>query len=122
MRHYDMGIAYAATNDLDKSDAQREMCQVASERVPESRLDSQNRIVDVLKGASSMLNCEIEYRKQNYDFSFFSIREAIKHEDNLTYTEPWGWMLPARHPYGALSLEQGLVEQATVAYAEDLGI
>ena len=29
-------------------------------------------------------------------------------------------MLPARHLYGALSLEQGLVEQAAHAYAEDL--
>jgi hypothetical protein len=31
-------------------------------------------------------------------------------------------MLPARHPYGALSLEQGMVEQAANAYAEDLGL
>jgi hypothetical protein len=38
------------------------------------------------------------------------------------YTEPWGWMLPARHPNGALSLEHGLVEQAAHAYAEDLGL
>ncbi|KAJ0159866.1 hypothetical protein CTA2_8976 [Colletotrichum tanaceti] len=31
-------------------------------------------------------------------------------------------MLPARHAYAALSLEQGLVEEAAVAYAEDLGL
>ena len=31
-------------------------------------------------------------------------------------------MLPTRHSYGALSLEQGLVEQAATAYAEDLGL
>ena len=31
-------------------------------------------------------------------------------------------MLPARHPYAALSLEQGRVEQAAQAYAEDLGL
>ncbi|KAF7678832.1 hypothetical protein GT037_002580 [Alternaria burnsii] len=98
-----MGIAYAATNDLNNADAQREIFQMTLEHVPKSRLDSQNRIVDVLKVASSMLNGEIEYRKQNYDFSFFPIREAIKHEENLTYIEPWGWMLPARHPCGAIS-------------------
>jgi tetratricopeptide (TPR) repeat protein len=31
-------------------------------------------------------------------------------------------MLPARHAYAALSLEQGRVEQAAQAYAEDLGL
>ncbi|KAH0279999.1 hypothetical protein KCU91_g1331, partial [Aureobasidium melanogenum] len=30
-------------------------------------------------------------------------------------------MQPTRHAYAALSLEQGLVEQAAQAYAEDLG-
>lgn len=35
------------------------------------------------------------------------------------YTEPWGWLLPTRHAYAALSLEQGHVEEALRAYAED---
>jgi len=122
MRHYGMGIAYAATDDLRNADAQRDLFQEASKRVPESRLDFPNRIVDVLKVARSMLNGEIEYRRQNYDVAFSSIRRAIQFEDELMYTEPWGWMLPARHPYGALSLEQNLVEQAAQAYAEDLGL
>src|SRR5699024_1843252 len=101
---------------------QRELFRDAARRVPPSRLDFPNRIVDVLKVAHAMLDGEIEYRRGNYDVAFRSMREAITHEDALQYTEPWGWMLPARHPYGALSLEQGLVEQAATAYAEDLGL
>lgn len=122
MTYYGKGIAYASTNDLTNADAQRERFREAAKRVPPSRLDYPNRIVDILKVASSMLDGEIEYRRQNYELAFQSLREAIAHEDSLLYTEPWGWMVPARHAYGALSLEQGLVEQAAEAYAEDLGL
>ncbi|CRG83831.1 hypothetical protein PISL3812_01187 [Talaromyces islandicus] len=122
MIYYGKGIAYASTNDLANADAQRELFREAAKRVPPSRLDYPNRIVDILKVANSMLDGEIEYRRQNYEVAFQSLREAIAHEDSLLYTEPWGWMVPARHAYGALSLEQGLVEQAAAAYAEDLGL
>ena len=122
MTYYGKGIAYASTRDLENADAQRELFREAAKRVPPTRLDFPNRIVDVIKVATAMLDGEIEYRRQNYDAAFAHIREAIKHEDALHYTEPWGWMLPARHPYGALSLEQGLTEQAATAYAEDLGL
>ena len=33
----------------------------------------------------------------------------IELDDGLPYDEPWGWMQPARHAYGALLLEQGRV-------------
>jgi tetratricopeptide (TPR) repeat protein len=122
MTYYGHGIAYAATGDLEKAGTSRLLFREAAKRVPESRLDFPNRIVDILKVATAMLDGEIEYRRQNYDISFECLREAIKAEDALMYTEPWGWMVPARHPYGALSLEQGLVEQAADAYAEDLGL
>ncbi|KAJ4129113.1 hypothetical protein NW768_007644 [Fusarium equiseti] len=122
MRYYGKGIAYASLSKLVEADSQRELFREAAKRVPDSRLDYPNRIVDVLKVATAMLDGEIEYRRQRYDVAFESLREAIKAEDSLTYTEPWGWMLPARHPYGALSLEQGMVEQAANAYAEDLGL
>lgn len=35
-----------------------------------------------------MLDGEIEYWRHNYDAAFSYIREAIKHEDALNYTEP----------------------------------
>lgn len=122
MTHYGKGVAHAALGQHDEAEAQRELYLEAAKRVPESRLDFPNRIVDVLKVATPMLNGEIEYRRQNYEAAFSFLREAIKEEDALQYSEPWGWMLPARHSYGALSLEQGLVDQAARAYAEDLGL
>ncbi|PSK53777.1 hypothetical protein B9Z65_7583 [Elsinoe australis] len=122
MTHYGKAIAHAATNDVAQADVQRALSTAAAFRVPPSRLDFPNRIVDILKVATSMLDGEIAYRQGDVDVAFQHLLDAIVHEDNLQYTEPWGWMLPARHPYGALSLEQGRVEQARRAYAEDLGL
>lgn len=122
MRHYGKGIAYAATAQLEEADKERELFKAASTLVPPTRLDFPNKITDILKVASAMLDGEIEYRRGDYETAFSRLREAICLEDELPFAEPWGWMLPARHAYAALSLEQGRVEQAAIAYAEDLGL
>jgi tetratricopeptide (TPR) repeat protein len=122
MRHYGKGIAYAATAQLEEADKERELFKAASTLVPPTRLDFPNKITDILKVASAMLDGEIEYRRGDYETAFSRLREAIRLEDELPFAEPWGWMLPARHAYAALSLEQGRVEQAAIAYAEDLGL
>ncbi|KAL4913254.1 hypothetical protein BDW62DRAFT_192861 [Aspergillus aurantiobrunneus] len=122
MRHYGKAIAYAATSQLDKADEERALFKAASTLVPPTRLDFPNKITDILAVASAMLDGEIEYRRGDYETAFRRLRDAVTLEDELPFAEPWGWMLPARHAYAALSLEQGHVEQAAQAYAEDLGL
>ncbi|KAJ5618329.1 hypothetical protein N7528_006972 [Penicillium herquei] len=122
MRHYGKGIAHAATANLEEADKERELFKEASKLVPPTRLDFPNKITVILNVASAMIDGEIEYRRGNYEIAFKRLRDAIKYEDELPFAEPWGWMLPARHAFAALSLEQGKVEQATQAYAEDLGL
>lgn len=122
MRHYGKAIAHAATGEVAEADKEHQLFRQAAQLVPPTRLDFPNKIIDILKVASAMLDGEIEYRRGNYDLAFSRLRDAICLEDELPFAEPWGWMLPARHPYAALSLEQGHVEQAAIAYAEDLGL
>ncbi|KAK0642382.1 hypothetical protein DIS24_g9092 [Lasiodiplodia hormozganensis] len=123
MTHYGSAIAHAATGAVAAADEQRALFRTAAQRVPPTRLDFPNRIVDVLQVATAMLDGEIAYRRgDSYDEAFGRLRDAIAAEDALLYTEPWGWMVPARHAYGALALEQGRVEEAARAYAEDLGV
>ena len=78
--------------------------------------------LDLLAIAEQMLDGELEYRKGNHDIAFAHLRKAIELEDGLPYDEPWGWMQPVRHALGALSLEQGRIEEAEQAYREDLGL
>ncbi|KAJ2980703.1 hypothetical protein NQ176_g2479 [Zarea fungicola] len=121
MRHYGRAIAYAAKWQVAEADKERELFKAAATIIPPTRLDFPNKITDILLVADAMLDGEIEYRRSNYDVAFEKLREAVALEDKLPFAEPWGWMLPARHAYAALSLEQGLVDQALQAYAEDLG-
>ena len=61
-------------------------------------------------------------KEGRFDEAFEYLRRAIELDDALPYDEPWGWMQPTRHAYGALMLEQGRVEEAAAVYAADLGL
>lgn len=121
-RHYGKAIAHAATNEPREADKEYDLFKKASSLVPPTRLDFPNKITEILEVATAMLDGEIECRRGNFEAAFNRLRDPIELEDDLPFAEPWGWMLPARHPYAALSLEQGHVDQAAIAYAEDLGL
>ena len=90
--------------------------------MPESRYLFNNTSRDILAVAEAMLDGEIAYREGLYDDAFAHLRRAIELDDALPYDEPWGWMQPTRHAYGALLLEQGRVEDAAAVYEADLGL
>ncbi|RSL52432.1 hypothetical protein CEP54_010905 [Fusarium duplospermum] len=120
--HYGKGIAWAAAGNVEEADKERELFHEALKRVPETRLIFPNKVLDVFQVAVAMLDGEIEYRRGDYKRAFEILRLAIERDGSLVYAEPWPWMLPARHPYAALLLEQGHVEEAAQIYAEDLGL
>jgi tetratricopeptide (TPR) repeat protein len=104
---YGRGIAFAATGQVqDARDA---------------LLLFNNRCIDILQVAKTMLYGEIEYRDRNFDQAFGYLEQAVELDDNLPYDEPWGWMQPTRHALGALLLEQGKVDQAEKVFKADLG-
>ncbi|CAI4212341.1 unnamed protein product [Parascedosporium putredinis] len=122
MVRYGRAIAWAATGNVPRAEEERALFRAACTRVPPTRLDFPNKVVDILKVAEAMLDGEIAYRRGDYDQAFAHLRLAIQRDDDLVYAEPWGWMLPTRHPYAALLLEQGHVEQAAAVYEADLGL
>ena len=116
------GVAYAALGDLAAAQTAREEFVQAVSRVPDSRYLFNNTSRDILTIAGAMLDGEIAYREGRLEEGFTHLRRAIALDDALPYDEPWGWMQPTRHAYGALLLEQGRVEEAAAAYAADLGL
>ncbi|KMO71031.1 hypothetical protein BST22_23265 [Mycolicibacterium chubuense] len=120
--HYGRGVAYAATGRLAEARAEREAFAQAYARIPQSRYLFNNTSRDILAVAEAMLDGEIAYRAGEFEEAFAHLRRAIALDDGLPYDEPWGWMQPTRHAYGALLLEQGRVEEAAQVYAADLGL
>jgi tetratricopeptide (TPR) repeat protein len=121
MAHYAKAVAFSALEDLENADEEAERFLSARKDVPESRMLFNNKCIDILDVAAAMVNAEIEYRRKNYDAAFAHLREAIARDDGLPFDEPWGWMQPTRHAYGALLMEQGHFDKAVDVYAEDLG-
>lgn len=121
MQHYARGVALASLSRVEEAEVERKLFKEAAAKVPVSRTIFNNTCVDILQVASAMLDGELEYRKGNYDEAFAALRRSIEIDDNLPYDEPWGWMQPTRHAYGALLLEQGHVKEAAEVYAADLG-
>jgi tetratricopeptide (TPR) repeat protein len=122
MLHYARGVACSATGRIPEAETERELFRQAVSRVPVTRMLFNNTCADILAIASAMLDGELEYRKGNHDAAFAALERSITLDDSLPYDEPWGWMQPTRHAYGALLLEQGRVEEAEAVYRADLGL
>jgi tetratricopeptide (TPR) repeat protein len=122
MLRYAKGVACSALGRMDQAEHERDLFLAAQAAVPASRTLFNNTCQDVLAIAGSMLDGELEYRKGNVEAAFTHLRQAIALDDGLPYDEPWGWMQPTRHAYGALLLEQGLVAEAEAVYRADLGL
>ncbi|MFI2376961.1 hypothetical protein ACH5AO_18075 [Streptomyces sp. NPDC018964] len=122
MLHYARGVALSATGATDGAEAERAAFRAAVARVPGTRMLFNNTCHDILAIASAMLDGELAYRKGEYDTAFAALERSVELDDNLPYDEPWGWMQPTRHAYGALLLEQGRVEEAEAVYRADLGL
>jgi len=120
--HYGRGVAYAATGALAAANAERDAFHQTYATIPESRYLFNNTSRDILAVGAAMLDGEISYREGHYGEAYTHLRRAIELDDALPYDEPWGWMQPTRHAYGALLLEQGHVEEAARVYAADLGL
>jgi tetratricopeptide (TPR) repeat protein len=120
--HYGRGVAHAAKTQLAAAETERAAFAEVYARIPESRYLFNNTSRDILAVAAALLDGEIAYRRGDFDDAFAQLRRAVALDDALPYDEPWGWMQPTRHAYGALLLEQGHVEQAAAVYAADLGL
>jgi tetratricopeptide (TPR) repeat protein len=122
MHHYAKGIAHAALKNISNAEEQKQLFHAAVSRIPEGRKFFNNEAHNTLAVGEKMLEGELEYHKGNYDAAFEHLRESVKRDDNLEYTEPWAWMHPPRHALAALLAEQGHHTEAEELYRTDLGL
>ena len=122
MVHYARGVAHAALGDFEAADRERSSFDAAYAALPEDRFYANDTARNVMAVAREMLYGEMAYHKGDHETGFAHLREAVRRNDRLRYSEPWSWMHPPRHALGALLLEQGRLEEAEQVYRADLGL
>ena len=122
MHHYARAIAYATLKDFARAEEERRLFHLSKSRIPPSRRFLSNFALDTLAVGEAMLDGEVEYHRGNYEQAYMHLREAVRRDDNLGYTEPWAWMHPPRHALAALLMEQGHYVEAEEIYRDDLGL
>ncbi len=122
MHHYAKGISHAALKNFPEAKRQRQLFHASLKLIPTSRKFFNNTALDILGVAEKMLDGELEYHRGNHEKAFDHLRESVRRDDNLEYTEPWAWMHPPRHALAALLMEQGHYKEAETVYRTDLGL
>jgi tetratricopeptide (TPR) repeat protein len=120
--HYARGMAYV---NLDKTEqAKEELMKLNALSQSPSIADQLNwginKVTEVCKISSKVLEAELYVKDKKYNEAIALLKEAIKIEDNLNYTEPPDWFFSVRHLLGNLLLTTKDYEQAEKIYKEDL--
>jgi tetratricopeptide (TPR) repeat protein len=120
VHHYARSIALSALGRTEEAEAELHAFESAARAIPGHWRQFNNTIADIMPIARAMINAELEFRKGNHDEAFALLRGGALAEDALVYDEPPGWMIPVRHPLGALLMSAGRFSEAEKVYREDL--
>jgi tetratricopeptide (TPR) repeat protein len=119
-RHAARGAAFAAKGNIGAARSELEAFTIAKRGVSDKSLIVINKAVDVLGVAEQLLAGEVLYREAKPDEAFVALREAVRREDALRYSEPPDWIIPVRHSLGAALMQSGRHAEAEGVYRDDL--
>lgn len=114
------GVALAAKGRTDEARHEHSRLKRQIAAIPAERITIVNKAHDVLGIADLVLAGEIAYHEGDVRGAIDHLNDALKIEDRLVYMEPPEWMIPVRHPLGAMLIEVGRPAEAEQAYREDL--
>jgi tetratricopeptide (TPR) repeat protein len=118
--HYARGVAFAARKQTHEATEEWKELLLAETGVPQKAVFRKTLASSYLGIAEKMLEGEILYRQGSVPQSIAALREAVRREDRLHYTEPPNWILPVRHALGATLMDAGRYSDAEVVYRQDL--
>ena len=122
MQHYARGVAHATLGHHEEALRDRDRFRRHVDEIPAGRRFLSNPTQASLAVGAALLDGEIAYHAGQYDAAYAHLREAVRRDDDLSYTEPWAWMHPPRHALAALLLDQGHIAEAEAVYRDDLGL
>ncbi len=120
LRRCARGIAFAARGDAAQARAEQVAFLAIRKQVKDEAVVGNNKGHEVLNVAEHLLAGEIFVRDGAIDRGIAELREAVKCEDALRYSEPPDWIHPIRHALGANLLAVGRPADAEKVYRESL--
>lgn len=114
------GLALTATGRLPGAEGEHVVLAGLAKRLGRDRTAEEKTERALLKIAERLLSGEIAARRQKYDDAIKMLKDAVKLEDALPYTEPPFWPIPIRHYLGAALLMAGQLGNAEAVYRADL--
>lgn len=123
LQHFARGIAYARTNQLSlaKTELQGLKSKMQGPSLKEP-LTPFNSAYDGALVATGILEGIIAEEEKDYKTAILHFEKAVAAEDNLIYTEPRDWLLPARHYLGNALIKAGKYPEAIAVFDKDLEI
>jgi tetratricopeptide (TPR) repeat protein len=118
--HYARGVAFAAKKQVDGAKAEQRKFRAAAAATPQKSFFRKTPSAKYFGIAEKMLDGEILYREGKVDEAVAALREAIRREDGLHFTEPANWILPVRHALGATLMDAHRYAEAEAVYRQDL--
>ncbi|WP_121808805.1 tetratricopeptide repeat protein [Mucilaginibacter kameinonensis] len=119
--HFSRGLAFLYTGKQDSAVAQLALLR---SRLDEPSLKQRhipfNTALDGATVAENILDGAILLGRNKFDDGMAAFKKAIAVEDNMIYSEPAEWPLPARQFMGAYLLKTDYNPQAEQVYREDL--
>jgi tetratricopeptide (TPR) repeat protein len=120
MWYYNRGVALAAKGEGKNAREALTSFRAAAAKVPEEAQFGHNKASDLFAVADPAREGEIRFREGDMKGAITALEKAVAREDQLRYSEPPDWFVPARHALGAILLRDKQAPAAEKAYREDL--
>jgi len=123
LQRFARGIALARTGkiSLAANELQQMKLKMAAPSLKEP-LAPFNAAYDGAIVALSILDGIIAEEQKDFKTAIANFETAVKAEDNLIYTEPRDWLLPARQYLGNALIKSGNYNEAIIVFNKDLEI
>jgi tetratricopeptide (TPR) repeat protein len=120
MRLHARAVAYAGLGKIAEAREEQKKFLQSAEVTPAEATFGNNAASKLFAVATHMLEGEILYREGKLTEAIEQLKAATQQEDLLQYNEPPDWIIPVRHPLGAMLLKDGKAAAAEAVYREDL--
>ncbi|GAB3995071.1 hypothetical protein GCM10028807_34240 [Spirosoma daeguense] len=119
--HFSRGMALVRTNKLNEAEQQlAQLREQLKDPILEKRRIPFNAFLPMAQVAAHILEASILFSSNKQKQAMTSLQGAITIEDQLIYTEPADWPLPARQFLGDYLLKMNQWKEAETVYRQDL--